>query len=60
MRELDLAEDDPDEYEGRLVRWCGAEYVIGPFVDEGGERIVHELINVRSRLSLHFIKVLKD
>ena len=36
MRELDLAEDDPDDYEGRLVRWYGAEYVIGPFVGEGG------------------------
>jgi tetratricopeptide (TPR) repeat protein len=34
--------------------------VIGRFVGEGGERIVHELVNARSRLSLHVIKVLKD
>lgn len=60
MRELNIAEDDPDEYEGRVVRWWGAEYIIGPFVAEGAERIIHQLINVHSSLSAHFIKVLKD
>lgn len=60
MADLDLAQDDPDEYEGRTVRWWGAEYVIGPFVAEGAERIVHQLVNVNSGLSAHLIKVLKD
>jgi tetratricopeptide (TPR) repeat protein len=57
---LDLTTDDPDDYEGRVVVWEGAEYIIGPLVAYGGERIVHELANRRSGLSLHFIKILID
>lgn len=57
---LDLVHDDPEEYEGRHVVVDGAEYVIGRWVGEGEERIVHELTNQRSGCSLHLIKILRD
>lgn len=60
MDELNLELDDPDEYEGRLIKWWGAEYVIGRWFAEGGERIIHELKNRRSGLVSHLICILKD
>ncbi|MEO3812168.1 hypothetical protein ABGB17_24495 [Sphaerisporangium sp. B11E5] len=59
-RYLDLGADDPEEYEGSHVVVDGAEYRIGPWVGEGGERIVHGLTNVRSGLSLHLLKIIKN
>lgn len=60
MTDLNLLEDDPDEYEGRIVRCGGAEYIIGRWVATGAERIVHNLVNRRSGLSAHLIKILRD
>ncbi|MFC6085134.1 tetratricopeptide repeat protein [Sphaerisporangium aureirubrum] len=59
-RYLDLEQDEPEEYEGRHIVVDGAEYVIGPWFAEGGERIVHGLTNVRAGLTLHLLKVLKN
>lgn len=58
--DLDIRADDPEEYQGRLVRIGETPYVIGPLVGEGGERIVHALTNCRSALSLHLIAILRD
>lgn len=60
MRELDLQADDPEDYQERLVRVYGAEYVIGRYLGEGGERFVHELVNRRSRIVTHTISILRD
>lgn len=60
MEELDLRRDDIEEYEGRVVRVRGATYRIGPWVGEGAERVVHRLRNVRSGLTLHLIKILRE
>jgi tetratricopeptide (TPR) repeat protein len=58
-RHLDIAADDPEEYEGRLVIVGDAEYVIGPCVGQGGERFVHSLVNRRTGLGLHLVKILR-
>src|SRR5262250_241391 len=60
MTELDLRTDDPEEFQGRVVRLDGAEYEIGPPLGEGGERYVHELINRRFGRSTHVILILRD
>jgi hypothetical protein len=60
VTELDLQSDDPEEYEGRVVRLDGAEYEIGPYLGEGGERFVHELVNRRFGRSTHVILILRD
>jgi len=60
MTDLDLTSDPPEEYEGRTVRWNSAEYVIGPWIGEGGERIVHRFVNRKSGLTLFLIKILRD
>ncbi|MET9730453.1 CDC27 family protein [Streptomyces sp. NPDC006458] len=57
---LDLTTDGPEDYEGRIVVCDGAEYVIGPWFAEGGERIVHPLTNRRSGLTMHLIKIIRD
>ncbi|GAA3349389.1 hypothetical protein GCM10020358_71340 [Amorphoplanes nipponensis] len=57
---LDIVNDDPDEYPGRLVVVDGVEYVIGELVGEGGERFVHALTSRRTGLQLHLINILKD
>lgn len=60
MTELDLQSDDPEEFQGRVLRLDGAEYEIGPYVGEGGERFVHELINRRFGRATHLILILRD
>jgi tetratricopeptide (TPR) repeat protein len=60
MDELDLRNDDPADYPGKSVRIDGALYRIGGYVGSGGERIVHELTNTESGLTLHLIKILRD
>ena len=57
---LNLEEDDPEEYEGRLVRLDGVDYKIGPWIGEGAECIVHSLVNQRSQLALHLVRFIKD
>jgi tetratricopeptide (TPR) repeat protein len=59
-RDLDLCTDDPEDFEGRRVVIDDVEYRIGPWVGEGGDRIVHQLVNQQSGYSLHLIKVFKD
>jgi tetratricopeptide (TPR) repeat protein len=59
MDELDLGNDDPEDYPGKLVRIDGALYRIGEYVGSGAERIVHHLANVESGLTLHLIKILR-
>src|SRR5947209_6731378 len=59
-RHLNLAEDDPEEYEGRIVVCDGAEYVIGEWIGEGAERFVHALRNRRAGLDFHFINIMRD
>ncbi|ALG08469.1 hypothetical protein [Kibdelosporangium phytohabitans] len=60
MTDLDLTSDDPDEFEGRVVRLDGAEYVIGKYLGEGGERFVHELVNRRFGRGTHVILILRN
>lgn len=59
-RYLNIDEDAPEDYEGRLVHVDGAEYVVGRLVGQGGERFVHSLTNVRTGLSLHLLKIPRD
>jgi hypothetical protein len=60
MTELDLRTDDPEEFQGRVIRLDGAEYEVGPSLGEGGERFVHELINRRFGRATHVILILRD
>lgn len=60
MTELDLQSDDPEEFQGRVLRLDGVEYEIGPYVGEGGERFVHDLVNRRFGRTTHLILVLRD
>ena len=57
---LDIAVDEPRDYEGRLVICDGAEYMIGRWVRQSEDRIVHELTNRRTGLTLHRINILRD
>ncbi len=43
-----------------MVRLDNAEYEIGPYLGEGGERFVHELVNRRFGRSTHVILLLRD
>src|SRR5579872_6049668 len=56
MTELNLQVHGPDEYEGKTVSIGAAEYVIGPRLG-GSRKIVHQLVNQRSGLCLHVIKI---
>ncbi len=60
MCQLDLTTHDPDEYTGKRVIWNGVSYVVGPHVDSGLSKIVHKLINERSGLCLHVIKIWRN
>jgi Tfp pilus assembly protein PilF len=58
--QLDLAKHAPHEFEGKTILWNGVEYVIGAYVSSGFSVIVHRLVNRRSRLCHHVIKVWRD
>jgi hypothetical protein len=61
MRELlDLGRHAPEEYEGKIVRWDDYEYWIGRHLADGNEMIVHHLLNSRTGLALHVIKIWRD
>lgn len=60
MIQLDLANDCPEDYEGRLVTVYSCKYIIGPTLGEGMERYVHELINLESGLSIDAIGIFRD
>jgi Flp pilus assembly protein TadD len=57
MELLDLASHDPEEYEGKFVVWRDCEYLVGPYLGSGAERITHKLINRASGLCLHVLKI---
>ena len=59
MELLDLSLHDRDEYEGKVVEWSGRRYIVGDLLGIGAERVVHSLVNERSRLSLLVVKILK-
>jgi tetratricopeptide (TPR) repeat protein len=54
---LDLNSHDPEEYEGKIISYNNCEYVIGQYLSFGVDKIVHKLINRRSKLSLFVIKL---
>jgi tetratricopeptide (TPR) repeat protein len=57
---LDLDRHSPDEYEGKSVFVNGTAYRVAGFVGQGADKIVHRLVNVRSGLTYHVIKVYRD
>jgi TPR repeat protein len=59
MEYLDLNCHDPEEYEGKLVVWNGCEYTVGEHLGTGSEAIVHKLINRKSMLCLHVLKIVR-
>lgn len=59
MNHLDLTRDTPETFEGKLVSCHGRDYRIG--VRLGGTRKhVHKLVNTKSGLCLHVLKVWRD
>jgi hypothetical protein len=60
MDALDLTKHDPEEYEGKLIVCNGREYLVGEYLGTGAERIVHKLINCKSKLCFHVVKVVRQ
>lgn len=60
MEQLDLKQHSPEEYSGKLIVSHGAEYIVGPHLGTGAERIVHLLVNRRSQLALLVIKIMRQ
>jgi len=57
---LELAEHDPEEYEGKYLDIHGVRYLVGPRLGHGEEKIVHALVNAESGLSLHVLRVYRS
>lgn len=57
MEILDLTKHEPEEYEGKLVTCIDCNYMVGAYIGSGQARIVHKLINEKSGLCLHVIKI---
>jgi Tfp pilus assembly protein PilF len=57
---LELAEHDPEEYEGKYLDIHGVRYLVGPRLGHGEEKIVHALVNAESALSLHVLRVYRS
>jgi tetratricopeptide (TPR) repeat protein len=57
---LDLNIHDPEEFEGKIVVWNGAEYAIGKYVGSGAQIFAYQLIHLRSGLGLHVIKIWRN
>ena len=49
-----------EEYEGKSVIFNNTEYIIGEFVSQGASKIVHKLINKKSNICSHVIKIHRD
>ena len=47
MELLDLTNHDPEEYEGKIVIWRQCEYIVGPYIGSGAERITHKTDQLR-------------
>ena len=59
MEYLDLNCHDPEEYEGKVVVLNGCEYTVGEHLGTGAASIVHKLINRKSTLCLHVLKIVR-
>ncbi len=57
---LNLQTHAPEEYAGKAVDFGGASYVVGPLLGGRSKYFVHALVNARSGLALHVIKVRRD
>ena len=57
MELLNLSTHDPEEYEGKMLVWQKCEYVVGPYLGTGAERVTHKLINRASGQCLHVLKI---
>lgn len=60
MEPLNLKVHEPNDCEGKYMSINGAEYVIGPTVGRGAEKIAYKLFNRRSALCVHVIKFWRD
>jgi tetratricopeptide (TPR) repeat protein len=56
---LDLAKQDPEEFEGKIVVYSGCEYRVGAYLGTGAEKIVHKLVNLKSGLTFLVIKIFR-
>jgi tetratricopeptide (TPR) repeat protein len=59
METLDLNIHDPEEFEGKCISYNGCDYEIGPCIGSGSEKIVHKLINRRSKLCLNVLLIFR-
>lgn len=57
---LDTSVHLPEEYEGKSIIFNNTEYIIGKFVSQGASKIVHKLINKKSNICSHVIKIHRD
>jgi tetratricopeptide (TPR) repeat protein len=56
MEPLDLTQQGPEEFEGKLLTYNNCDYVVGSYIATGGSKIVHQLLNQLSGLCLHVVK----
>ena len=57
---LDFEKHFPEEYEGKLISLNNCQYEISSYVGSGLEKFIHKLINLKSGLCLHIIKVYRN
>lgn len=50
----------PEEYEGKSIILNNTEYIIGEFMSQGASKNVHKLINKKSGICSHVIKINRD
>lgn len=57
---LDTSIHLPEEYAGKSIIFNKTEYIIGKFVSQGASKIVHKLINKKSNICSHVIKIHRE
>lgn len=57
---LNTSFHSPEEYEGKYIIFNKTEYIIGEFMSQGASKIVHKLINKKSNICSHVIKIHRD
>ena len=60
MTQLDILSHRPDEFQGKTIVHNGCQYVLSKRVDSGAGRVVHKLVNRRSGLCVHVVKIWRD
>ena len=60
MTQLDISSHRPDEFQGKTIVHNGCEYILSKRVDRGDGRVVHKLVNRRSGLCVHVVKIWRD